>query len=221
MPAFWDLPKPVRNKIYRLHLVYEGPLDLEAFKALCHAPENGAQRRMPAFFVLCGKIDSEASHIFFGENVFTIFDASRITYWKSHFWPRHANQIRKLVLKNWDLRSAEQPDFDRCFRQIAALKNLESLTVHIDEEAVLEKVLDYRSGITWLKSIGSGPQIYLHLQGLPGMKGFRTIRGIQHVEFKPPSIPNIGLSKGSGSIPGGFLETIVRHEIMQSRHAEK
>lgn len=221
MPTFWDLPKPVRNKIYRLHLVHHDPLDLDAFKALCNTLENGAQRRMPAVFAVCVKIDREASHIFFGENVFTVSDASRITEWRSHFWTRHANQIRVLILRNWDLRGAEQPDFDRGYRQIAALKNLTSLTVHIDEEAVLEKVLDYRPGITWLPGVGFGPQIHLHLQGLPGMKGFRTIRGLQRVQFLPPTILGARPLTSSGSMPEGFLETVVKHEIMQSRHSEK
>jgi hypothetical protein len=35
MANFWDLPKPVREQIYRLHLVREDHVDLVDFEAAC------------------------------------------------------------------------------------------------------------------------------------------------------------------------------------------
>ena len=39
MPTFWDLPRDVRDKIYRFNLVQEAAIDVDGFKAACSGLE--------------------------------------------------------------------------------------------------------------------------------------------------------------------------------------
>jgi hypothetical protein len=74
MAKFWDLPKPVREQIYRLHLVQEDPVDLKNFDAACGRnwtsiwPES--HRKSPRLLEVCKKTEREAAGIYFGENTF-------------------------------------------------------------------------------------------------------------------------------------------------------
>jgi len=59
------------------------------------------------------------------------------------------------------------------------------------------------------------------------MPAFRSLRDLQHVKFVlprrsgPDSHQNREIEEMRGSIPGGFLETVVRRQIMQARRPEE
>lgn len=55
------------------------------------------------------------------------------------------------------------------------------------------------------------------------MSGLLSLRNLQHVEFLLPqhSGPRQNCVIRGGSIPGGFLEKVVRPQIMQSDHTEE
>jgi hypothetical protein len=59
------------------------------------------------------------------------------------------------------------------------------------------------------------------------MPVLRTLRDLQHVRFvlprrsDPGSLHNSQVQEMRGSIPGGFLESVVRRQIMQSRDTEE
>lgn len=68
MTTFWDLPKKVREEIYRLHLVQQEPVDYALFKNLCGYPENDPdtepfvkERIMPLIFQASRRLEKEGT----------------------------------------------------------------------------------------------------------------------------------------------------------------
>jgi hypothetical protein len=65
MKGFCDLPKPVREKIYRMHLVQDRPVKFSDFKAICNRSNepkkfaNKAPRIMPCLLQVSRKIERE------------------------------------------------------------------------------------------------------------------------------------------------------------------
>lgn len=133
-------------------------------------------------------------------------------------WPRHAKQIRSVYLTEWASSSLtkfeEEYDTDD-FRRLASTFRLRSFSIVVDEKRALEfLVRDFNSTFVWHASLTAGPQMQLHMLRAEGMAGLRTLRGLEHVEFIHPKV-----GREQGAIPGGFLETVVRREIMQPSDA--
>jgi hypothetical protein len=65
MKAFGDLPKPVREKIYRMHLVQDDPVKFSEFKAICNCTDEDEQsnkkipRIMPSLLQVSRRIERE------------------------------------------------------------------------------------------------------------------------------------------------------------------
>jgi hypothetical protein len=117
MKTFWDLPKPVHERIYRLHLVAEEqPVSFEAYRETCGYPESdGCETARPAK-LLCPslldvyrKMEREASPIYFGENTFQLFRRESLSLWKYFTAPWHVKQIRRLALSCWTELRMLQP----------------------------------------------------------------------------------------------------------------
>ena len=232
MPNFMDLSKPVRERIYRLHLVAdEQPVDFAAYKATCGHTEpagaerlpttNTVERLCPSLLEVSRKIEREASPIYFGENTFQLCRPELLGVWKQYTSPRHMKQMRKVALLDWTkFRGASA---DTAFKGLSALPKLESLTFCLNEEEILRKKLtypDHRSPnrfTTWHSSLGFGPQVNLQLLRLRGMDGLRSLRGLREVKL----VKDLDVSKDDldnvGSMFGGFFETVVMKEIMQPR----
>jgi hypothetical protein len=233
MKTFWDLPKPVREKIYRLDLVAdEQPVDFEAYKRTCGYTEicgdeyehigpefKPAKIKLPQLLQVSGKLERESSPIYFGENSFGIHGPEGLRIWRRSTWPRHIKQIRKVVLLHWS--RLEGVGSDTAFKALGALPNLASLVVVFDEEEELRKLLyggEYRPTyrlLAWDKSLGFGPQVNLQLLRLNGITGLRSLRGLRDVKFlktieahDDPYHP---------SMPEGFFETTIKREIMQPK----
>lgn len=70
MANFWDLPKDVRERIYRMHLVSAAPVKYNAFKAFCGCSDTndfGNQlikvvRTMPRLLQVSEKLENEGKY---------------------------------------------------------------------------------------------------------------------------------------------------------------
>jgi hypothetical protein len=251
MANFMDLPKAVREKIYRLHLVAdEQPVDFTTHKVLCgydgfdnddHPSTklyNGESRKMPPLLHVSRQIEREASQIFFGENTFLLDGPTAISVWKRFMWPRHVKYIRRLLVSKPD---TWYHDREEVFHHISKLPGLEWLVVVLDEKKILSKVVTnnglwpsacralpndifdapYRPRMS-LDNLKLGPQVCLQLLRYSRIAGLRSIRGLKHVAFiKSLEAFSSNDPDGVGSFPGGLLETTVRHEMMLPRGTQE
>jgi len=236
MKTFWDLPKPVRDKIYRLHLVAEEqPVDFAAYKKICGYTESAdgmerdkkkkpAKLKCPDLLRVSRKMEREASPIYFGENAFCLWSPEALSVWKRFALPRHVKQIRKVAM--WDWTSLEGGPADAAFKTFNTLPKLESLTFELEEEEVLRAKLTRRQHrlahriLSWHESLGFGPQVNLQLLRLHGMDGLRSLRGLREFKFVKYMYVSSDDPSNVGSMPGGFFETVVKKEIMQPRSSE-
>lgn len=246
MANFMDLPKAVREKIYRLHLIAdEQPVTFGAYKDICgyktHGDDRtsytglprGEARKIPPLLHASHKIEQEAAPIYFGDNTFAISGPGAMRIWKRFMWPRHVKYIRKLIMLTaapWWNASNE------AMSRLSMLSGLESLIVVIDEETMLRRVdrstgsrrVSPRHNIlaaphrpdTRLHNLGLGPQVYLQLLRFDGIDGLRSLRGLKHVQFIK-TLEAFGSNDPNdlGSLPGGLLET-AKYEMMQPRHTK-
>lgn len=235
MKTFWNFPKPVREKIYRLVLIeVEQPVDFAAYKKTCGYTGNADDMdctskkpdklKGPDLLQVSRKMERETSHIYFGENTFCLWSPEALSVWKRFAATRHIKQIRKVALWGWT--DSKGVSADAAFKAFNALPKLESLTFCFKEEKELaamftthEQKPAYRI-ISWHVSLGFGPQVNLQLLRLPGISGLRSLRGLREVNF----VNDLNFSSEDpgnvGSMPGGFMETVVKKEIMQPRSSK-
>ncbi len=73
MANFWDLPRTVRDQIYRLHLLRDDGISKTTHdKIATHVVQHrrGGGRRVPPICALSTRADKEAAPIYYGENRF-------------------------------------------------------------------------------------------------------------------------------------------------------
>lgn len=235
MANFMDLPKPVREKVYRLHLIADKqPVTFEAFKQTCRSPatigdyegadlktlrdngvdtsKDGKSRTMPVLLQASDAIEREAANIYYGENTFASTGPGSLYTWKFFVMPRHLTLVRKVVLLRWTRHSGATAN--DAFRKLSALPQLESLTVAVNER----RCFAVPHTTKWHPSLGFGRQIALQAYRLEGITGLRSLRGLRFDEFHiareaaPDEDPS-----DAGTLPGSLLETTIKHEMMLSR----
>jgi hypothetical protein len=219
MANFWDLPKSVREQIYRLHLVQEDPVDLNDFNAACR--RNGTsiwdysdpQRRVPRLLQVCKKTEREAAGIYFGENTFIWKRPHEVYQWKYKLWPRHLRLIRALTIGGWTDPENYGGGYNECFRLLSTFRGLKVLTLKMDEQMALEKRLRHHPTIKWHSSLGCSPQLQLQALYFCGLQGLRSLTNFPHVDFPPLTDEGRKRHGDSGAIVGGVIDTIVRREI--------
>ena len=227
MANFWDLPKPVREQIYRLHLVQENPVDLDDFEAACGgdlAPIWGysssrnrkIRRGQPKLLEVCKKTEREAVGIYFGENTFVCRSPFEARHWKIRLSPRHLGLVQTLVIEGWTDPQNYGGSYNECFRLLASFKGLKVLTLKVDEQTSLEDKLQRHPTIKWHHSLGCSPQMQLHTLHFCGVHGLRSLTKIPRIEFPPLTEEGRKLHGDSGAIVGGVLDTLVRQEIAKS-----
>lgn len=235
MANFWDLPKVARQKIYRLHLIHGSEftgITYSEYVAFCGDPQpppatkqqNSNNRIMPSLLMVDRKIEREASQIYFGENVFHVWDPQNIYDWMRILWPRHLNSIRDVVMKPWgdwgDPKAGES--WSPGFTRLGGLKSLQYLTIQICQLTELQKLLEESRDIMWHESVGYGPQINLQLLNLGGMTGLRTLRGLHVLVIL---LPYMGLGDFDidelGYLDEGILRNLVRNELTLSLETNK
>jgi len=219
---FWDLPRPVRDRIYRLNLVHEDVLDLVDFQDACGVegnPYESAPRWLPLLLQLCSRTEQEAAEIFFGDNTFHAKYPHDIYMWRVRLLPYHSKLIRKFSLDGWNCTYGQ--GYTHGFRALATFESLNTLTVTINEQAALDRVFVRHATIKWHKSLSLSPQLHLQALKFDGISGLRSLRNIQRVDFKSQTLKNRKTSGERGDIIGGFLDTTVRREIARPIEARK
>lgn len=219
MANFWDLSKPVREQIYRLHLVQEDPIDMKKFVASCEDDLGdlwgscSGRHGMPKLLHVCKKTEREAAGIYFGENTF-IWSTPRETWaWRARIWPRHLMLVRKVIIDGWLNPQEYGKNYNEGFRLLASFKGLKILTLKVDEQMALEKRLEHHPNLKWHSSLGCSPQVQLQTLHFGGIHGLRSLTNIPQIEFLPLSQEGRELHGDSGAIPGGVLDTLVRRDL--------
>lgn len=165
------------------------------------------------------KLELEAVDIFYRENTFQMNLCMFPWGWLNVMSQPHINRIREIALTNWNRFSSNA---DRFFSHIGRFKGLESLSVQFDEQQSLRLYLQStakHAGMKWHSSLGYGPQIQLQMLHFNGIRGLRSMRGLRHVEFVPRNPEATEDIPGDfGPIHDGFLNTIVKKEMMTPRN---
>lgn len=217
MTDFWDLPRSVRERIYRLNLVLT-PLVFDEFMKMCGNKDTFPLTTMPCLMQADRKLELEAVDIFYRENTFQMNVNKSPWRWINLMSRPHIDRIRTIVVNDW-CRFSEGAD--RFFSFIGHLKGLESLSVQFDEQQSLRSYLQStakHAGMKWHISLGHGPQLQLQMLHFTGIRGLRSIRGLRHVEFVPRNPEAREEIPGDfGPIHDGFLNTIVKKEMMTRR----
>ena len=235
MTTFMDLPKPVREKIYRLHLIADKqPVTFEAYKQACGVPatigdyegvdlktlrdngvdtsKDGRSRTMPVLLQVNNTIEREAAGIYYGENTFAFTGPGSLYTWKLFVLPRHLKLVRKVSLLRWTRHSGTRAN--NAFKKLSALPQLESLTVAVNER----RCFTVPHTTKWHPSLGFGRQIALQTYRLEGITGLRSLRGLRDVKFVKANEAAPDEDPGDvGTLPGSLLETTIKHEMMLSR----
>lgn len=215
MTNFWDLPKAVREKIYRMHLVQDSPVTLNDFKTFCNKCRvSSSERVTPCLLQADLRIEREAARFYFRENEFVLSELREIHLLLATAWPRHYNLIQTIVLGEWPLYSRKLGGsrVDQHVRKLAVLRGLVDLTIKLNEQEALKAMLGNKrshSSMQWHSSLGYGPQVQLQLLHLDGINALREMRRLRQVSFDHV-----------GNIPGGLLEQI-RREITQPHALEE
>ena len=98
------------------------------------------------------------------------------------------------------------------FRKLASMFRIKNLAIVVDESRILISLLrEFNSSFVWHLNLRVGPQMYLHMARAAGMAGLRSLRDVESVEFIHPKS-----DQKQALVAGGFLETVVKREIMQS-----
>jgi hypothetical protein len=222
MANFWDLPKPVRERIYRLHLVQDDPVNLIDFEAACGGrlvqiwDDRQSRRGNIQLFQLCKQTEREAAWIYFGENTFVCVVPQEIRHWKLRIWPRHLRLMRALIIEGWSSPEDYGGGHNECFRVLSSFQGLQTLTLKVDEQMALEKKLQRHPTIKWHSSLGCSPQLQLQTLHFCGLQGLRSLTKIPRIDFPPRTEEGRKRHGDSGAIVGGVLDILVRQEIAQS-----
>ena len=220
MANFWDLPKPVREQIYRLHLVQEDPVDLKDFQAACGRNWNSiwpeSHRKVPRLLDVCKKTEREAAGIYFGENIFFWKSPQDVYRWKYRLWPRHLLLIRAVTIGGWTNPEHYGGGYNECFRLLSSFRGLKVLTLKVDEQMALESKLQNHPTIKWHNSLGCSSQLQLQVLHFCGLQGLRSLTGFPRVDFPPLTEAGRKRHGDLGAITGGVLDTLVRREVARS-----
>lgn len=226
MANFWGLPKPVREQIYRLHLVREDSVDLSDFETACggelgpiwdwRSSRRKPRRGKPRLLELCKKTERETAAIYFGENTFVCRQPYEVHLWRERIWPRHLGLIRSLVINGWTDPEKYGGSYNECFRLLASFKGLKVLTLKVDEQTSLESKLQRHPTIKWHPSLGCSSQLQLQTLHFCGINGLMFLTQIPRIEFPPLTEEGRKSHGDSGAIVGGVLDTLVRQEIARS-----
>ena len=220
MANFWDLPRPVRDRIYRLHLVQDDPIttkrQIELAQTIQLQGRYHHQKRVPPICAISRKADREAAPIFYGENHFvfgTLKDGSdsHIVPFSASTWTRHLRMIHKVTIqwpKPMERYFAWGGMAREAFLEIGRMTGLQELYIRVDEAAMVRDMLwSRRPRRPNVLSIDTplSRQDNLAISRHPGMTGLLTLHGIPHVEFTKHW--NLLGNETGGPIPGGVLET--------------
>lgn len=213
MTTFLDLPRLVREKIYRLHFVREGSITYKDFKEDCTTvlvnEDRWSKKQVPHLLHVHGTIDKEAAPVYFGENRFDMHDTLDLRRFLLDLHIRHYRKIGSLTFR-WDDSGYGASDN---LRRLGRLTSLRQLRIHVDEKTWVRRQIRERPNLRWHESLGLSQQLSLLVLHRTGMNGLRDLREIPDVQFlKMEATAGDELDAG-GAIDDGCLQTFIRREI--------
>lgn len=210
-----DLPKLVRQTIYRLHLVKNDPINVDQdLEMASYRITDAYFRRTLPILAVSKKIESEAAPIYYGENHFKFEPVLTICGMRSRTYLRHFRLIRRVTCA-WEGYAAHEG-----FAAIAKIKNLQELYIRVDEALMTRLAGGSRIRGRWgvgLSDKDPSPQEQLAIRRFPGYTKLLEISGVAHVEF----IKTVNWRKEEvgGPVNGGFLQTEVLPKLMGRKTA--
>ncbi|KAK5682753.1 hypothetical protein LTS10_005883 [Elasticomyces elasticus] len=210
MPNFNDLPKPVRETIYALHLTHDEPItgtthnDLVDFDGMYR---SRAKVYMPPLLTLSAEIEKEAAPYYYAQNRFCVDNHySTLLYYTK---PEHLKMIRKATV-TWGNTGATYT-----FQGLKRLKGLKELQIRVDELAMLKKELGKGQGRKGKRAVpdNPSPQQQLAILQVPGMAALLALPKMQHVKFVK-RVRERSTTEYGGPIAEGVLETQIAARLM-------
>ncbi|KAK4545967.1 hypothetical protein LTR36_002531 [Oleoguttula mirabilis] len=212
MANFLDLPKPVRERIYELHLESQEPITSSQHRAIIKHNWGEGARSMPPLLRLSRKIEKEAMPFYYANNHFIFDTVNGILAMGYDTWPRHLRLVRKVTCV-WKVSEVYATE---TFKELARYKGLQELYIRVDEMAMLKKMLWRRNAHQRARVDDPTPQQQLAILRFPGIVGLLRLSGIPHVQFEK-LLDRKGEAFG-GPIPGGVLETQVAAKMQAPRN---
>ncbi|KAK5739214.1 hypothetical protein LTR17_005515 [Elasticomyces elasticus] len=210
MLNFNDLPKPVRQTIYALHLTLDKPIKEATHEKMVKSPGGWSHRSKtysPPLLAVSGEIEEEAAPYYYSENEFCIdTHYSSLLY---HTSPQHLKMVRKVTVI-WGNTAATYT-----FQSVKRLKGLKELQIRVDELAMLKKELGKGQGRKGKRAVpdSPSPQQQLAILQVPGMAALLALPKMQHVKFIKKLREHNGTEYG-GPIAEGVLETQIASRLM-------
>lgn len=165
---------------------------------------------MPPICHLSKKAEKEAARIYYGENHFRFNEDSRIERFCSMTPTRHLRMIRTVSIDWPDRRACSE------FDELGRMAMLESLSIGVDEVAMVERVVQYRHHHNFKKGIENpSVQQQFALWRHNGLSSLMKIKWLKKVKFTKRSGKKTG-----GPIRDGFLQTQVKPKLLASTRLE-
>lgn len=214
MVDFFDLPRSIRDKIYRLHLVKtDGSITLQEHEKMIGNPA-AIKKSMPPIMKVSKVAEKEAAPIYFGENRFDLADVDLLWSFSSSIWLRHLKLVRAITcawvgdVHRWrGLRVYGGWGTTReSFIRLSKMKGLESLYIRVDETEMLRSMsIDRETRQRPFDSDNITPQENLAIFRFPAITGLLAITKVKDVQFLK-MIDQKGEESG-GPLPDGPILT--------------
>lgn len=192
MVDFFDLPRTVRDRIYRLHLVKaDGPLTLDEHYDRVESSAL-SKKYMPSIMEISKRAEKEAGPIYYGENHFDIGDLDAFWRFSTSTWPRHLNLVRAITCawtgdsnRSWSIGNYGNYGATRSnFIRMSKMKRLESLNIRVDEaEMVRRMTFSRETRQRPFEGNDISAQEGLAIFQFPGMAGLLSITKVRNVQF--------------------------------------
>lgn len=208
MPNFNDLPKPVREQIYQLHLVHQGPIGIMDHFETIHHKYDTRKHFCPPLLKVSKKIDKEAAHFYYAKNEFDMGIVGNTYGFCSATYPRHLRLVQRLIV-TWGSTCLSPAEG---FRSMARMKVLQQLCIRVDERDLAMRTGYARNEHQRIDFRTLTPQQQLSVRRYTGMTGLLSLSGISVVKFIPEED-----DPETGAIPGGVLETEVAPRVRAAK----
>ncbi|KAF7188935.1 hypothetical protein HII31_09858 [Pseudocercospora fuligena] len=181
MANFWDLPRSIRDRIYRLHLIEKDNITPLSYERL--SIPDARPHRMPALLLVSKRLEKEAVPIFYGENMFET-PSTYIGQLIHLIWPRHVRLISRLTF-DW---SPSATDVTHDLGPLRHMRALQELNIKVDEREMVIKSVWSRDKKVRRRYPGQNgeqltPQECLTLLQYPGIAALLRLSNIPAVSF--------------------------------------
>lgn len=183
MTGFLELPRRLRERIYREVLVRKGTTSFTDFRTDC----NGRRRWIggqwaPPLLRVSSKVDREAAPLYFGSNHFR---SDKLQELGSFFWKlpsRHIHLVGRLtvVFEPSSCGHSERKTLERITTMVKARRT----TVLVDERSLAVKELCGNKAIQWHPVLGLPAQLRLYALRAIGTRALQRLAETPAVELR-------------------------------------